>query len=174
MRKECLPRLILLLAILSPQLFAKGATSKIVIQETDLKGAIVITDPNILANFNIWSGAGTFTTSSGVTTQGHDGFIIDWPRGVAAEHVKGSARYQVSFYAKLPYERLLYVVFYEYDPATNQGYVYLPGKTDQWYQLNVSSLLRGVEGKWFFASEEWEKVANPLITKAKETAGSNR
>ena len=84
-----------------------------------------------------------------------------------ADHPGGLHRYQVSFYAKMPDERLIYVVFYEfdpqYDPATEHGYVYLPGRTDEWYQLNVNTIFHGVEGKWFPAWSVWEGIARPLI-----------
>jgi hypothetical protein len=63
-------------------------------------------------------------------------------------------------------------VFYEYDPANDQGYIYLPGKTDEWYRLNVGTIFRGVEGNWFFARDAWERIARPLITRAKGTAVS--
>ncbi len=145
-------------------LFAKSETCKITIKGGDLKGPIEITDPNILASFNVWSGAGTSSTISGVTTQEDRGFIIDWPRGIVTDRPKGLTRYQVSFYAKLSDERLVYVVFYEYDPAKDQGYVYVPGKTDEWYRLNVGTIFRGVEGNWFFARDAWERIAKPLIT----------
>ena len=79
-------------------------------------------------------------------------------------------RYEVLFYAKMPDERLIYVVFYEYDPATEHGYVYFPGRTEEWYRLNVSSIFHGVEGKWFPAWSVWEGVARPLIAGAKAEA----
>lgn len=164
--------LTLLLVTVPLELFAKADTCKITINGADLKGPIEITDPNILANFNVWAGVGTSSTSSGVTTQGDRGFIIDWPRGAVTERPKGLTRYQVSFHAKLPDERLVYVVIYEYDPANDQGYVYLPGKTDEWYQLNVGTIFRGVEGNWFFARDAWERIARPLITRAKGTSVS--
>jgi hypothetical protein len=148
-----------------PDIFAKAQTSKITISGADLKAPIEITDPNVLVNFNVWSGAGTSWTSGGVTTQGDRGFIVDWRSGVR-RRPKGRSSYQVSFYAKLPEERVIYVVFYEYDPANDKGYVYLPGKTEEWYRTNVSSILRGVEGHWFFSNEEWERLVRPLVTKA--------
>ena len=151
----------------TPDLFAKGKTSKITISGADLKAPIEITDPSVLLKFNVWSGVGTSWTSSGVTRQGDTGFIIDWPLGAVSQKPKALTRYQVSFYAKFPQERLVYVVFYEYDPANNNGYVYLPGKADEWYGTNVGSILRGVEGEWFFSNEEWERIARPIITKAK-------
>lgn len=59
------------------------------------------------------------------------------------------------------------MVFYEYDPATDKGYVFLPGKGDEWYRTNVGSILRGVEGQCFFSNEDWERIARPIIMKAK-------
>jgi hypothetical protein len=37
------------------------------------------------------------------------------------------------------------------------------------YGLNVRSIFRGVEGKWFRAWSAWERVARPLIEKAELT-----
>lgn len=42
-----------------PPLPAKGKTAKISIKGDDLTSPIEITDPKILANFNVWSGRGT-------------------------------------------------------------------------------------------------------------------
>jgi len=151
----------------TPDVFAKGQTSKITISGADLKAPIEISDSSVLLKFNVWSGVGTFSTSSGVTRQGDTGFIIDWPLGVVTQKPKALTRYQVSFYAKFPQERLVYVVFYEYDPANDKGYVYLPGNADEWYRTNVGSISRGVEGQWFFSNEEWERIVRPIITKAK-------
>ena len=55
----------------------------------------------------------------------------------------------------------------KYDPATEHGYVYFPGWTEEWYRLNVSTIFHGVEGKWFPAWSVWEGVARPLIARAK-------
>ena len=90
-----------------------------------------------------------------------------------AEPASGLQRYEVSFYAKTPNERLIYVVFYEYDPATEHGYIYLPGRAEKWYRLNVSTIFHGVEGKWFRAWTVWESVAAPLIAGAKVRASSS-
>jgi hypothetical protein len=117
-------------------------------------------------NYDVWSGPGT--SSTGTRAEQVDGFIVDWSRAVT-EPPKGLQRYEVSFYAKLPDERLIYVVFYEYDPASGDGYIYLPGRTEQWYRLDVSTIFRGVEGKWFRASKLWEGVARPLIAGAEVT-----
>jgi hypothetical protein len=58
------------------------------------------------------------------------------------------------------------VVYYAFSPDAEQGYVYVPGESDEWYRLNVHTIFRGVEGKWFRAWGAWESVARPLIKKA--------
>jgi hypothetical protein len=154
---------ILLLLAIPAELFAKAKTSKIVIKGADLGAPIEITDPKALANFFVWTGAGTSCTPCSPPSK--ESFIVDWSQPMA-EHPSGLHHYQVSFYAKMPDERLIYVVFYEYDPATEHGYVYFPGGTEEWYRLNVSTIFHGVEGKWFRAWSTWDGVAQPLIAGA--------
>jgi hypothetical protein len=148
-------------------IFAKADISKITIKGADLKTPIEITDPKTLANFNVWTGPGT----TGTIPKEADRFVIEWSQG-ATERPKGLPRYEVSFYAKLPNERLVYVVLYEYDPAAERGYIYLPGRSDEWYPLNIGTIFHGVEGRWFRAWSGWDSVARPLITGAKLTAPS--
>jgi hypothetical protein len=157
-----------LLLVIPAQVFAKGETVKITIKGADLKTPIEITDPKVLTEFQVWSGPGTSSSAPGFNPNA-PGFIVDWSQAVA-EPPKGLQRYEVSFYAKIPNERLIYVVFYAYDPATEHGYIYLPGGTDEWYRLNVSTIFHGVEGKWFRAWSVWESVARPLIAGAKVRA----
>ena len=156
---------ILPLLVIPAELFAKAQTSKIVIKGADLSAPIEITDPNTLANFSVWTGTGTSCTGN-CSQPSRESFIVDWSHPMA-DRPTALRRYEVSFYAKMPDERLIYVVFYEYDPATGHGYVYLPGRTEEWYRLNVSTILHGVEGKWFPAWSVWEGVARPLIAGAK-------
>jgi hypothetical protein len=163
-------RMLILVAFLplvfAPRLFAKADLSKVTIKGADLKAPIEITDPKTLANLNLWTGPGT-SWSGGISPRDWvDTFIIDWSLGVT-ERPKGLQRYEVSFYTKLPTERLVYVVSYEYDPAMENGYVFLPGKTDEWYRLNVSTIFRGVEGRWFRAWSGWDRIARPLIANAR-------
>lgn len=142
-------------ALISAPLSAKGPTLKITIRGDDLPKPIDITDPNVLAPFNIWT-----------SSNEHRGLIVDWPQGVVSERPKGLRRYEVFFYANHHAAGLDYVVFYEYDPATKRGYVYVPGESDQWYRLNVFSIYRGNEGQWFHAWSEWDSIARELISKA--------
>ena len=60
--------------------------------------------------------------------------------------------------ANAPAEELAYVVLYENDPSTEQGYVYLPGHADEHFRLNVRTILRGVEGQWLRANRAWQSA----------------
>jgi hypothetical protein len=157
--------IILLLLAIPAELFAKAETSKIIIKGADLSAPIEITNPKTLANFSVWAGTGTNCTGD-CPQPSPESFIVDWSQPMG-DHPSGLHRYQVSFYAKVPDERLIYVVFYEYDPATEHGYIYFPSRTEEWYRLNVSTIFHGVEGKWFRAWNVWEGVARPLIAGAK-------
>src|ERR1700676_3710152 len=121
-------------------LLAKGKTVKITIKGADLKTPIEISDPEILVNFQVWTGPGTKPPQS-------------------------LRRYQVLFHTD-PNEQIVYVVYYAFSPDAEPGYVYLPGESDEWAGLNVRSIWRGVEGKWFRAWSAWERVARPIIEKA--------
>jgi hypothetical protein len=111
------------------------------------------------------------------------GFIVDWKIGEIAPP-QGLTTYEVSFVTtrqqatrrplRESHNPGTYVVRYAIDPSTNQGYVYLPGKGDPGYQEDVSFILRGVEGNWFHAWSEWEKVANPLIARVRGRADANK
>jgi hypothetical protein len=39
--------------------FAKGTTTKVMITSAELQSPIEISDPEVLKNFNVWSGPGT-------------------------------------------------------------------------------------------------------------------
>ena len=63
-------------------------------------------------------------------------------------------------------EQPTYVVWDEYDPAADRGFVYLPGKDDEWYQVNTRAIWRQREGNWFHAASAWQNVVGPLVTRA--------
>jgi hypothetical protein len=156
---------LLILSVPAP-LLAKGKTVKITIKGADLKTPIEISDAKILENFQVWTGPGT----SGADRQS---LIIDWSQGPVRKPPESLHRYQVSFHTD-PNEQIVYVVFYAFSPGAEQGYVYLPGESDEWAGLNVRSIWHGVEGKWFCAWSAWERVARPLIEKAEVTDSIHR
>jgi hypothetical protein len=150
----------LALLIVPVQLSAKGDTVRITIKGGDLAAPIEITDRAAAAYFRVWSGPGTSSNEP-------QRLIVDWSRGVA-ELPKGLQVYEVSFLTTRR-DPSTYVVRYLIDPSTNQGYVYLPGKTDAEYRDNVWLIYRGIEGNWFHAWSAWERIAHPLIANALKT-----
>jgi hypothetical protein len=170
--KHKLAVLVAFLSLVIPaRLFAKGAITKITIEGADLKTPIEITDFRDFKSvaYNVWSGPGVSVNRKAQT----EGFIIDdWSQPVT-ERAKGLQRYKVSFYAKFPDEKLVYVVLYEYDPGTGRGYIYLPGRGDDWYSLNMGTIARGVEGHWYRARTAWDTVVRQLIAGDRVTASSS-
>ena len=180
MKRSFTGALALLAALTVPaSLSAKGRSIKITITGADLTTPIESTDDS-LERFGVWEGPGV--RINGVPQA--QGFIIDWPKGVVAERRNGLQRYEVSFYTGCKMKEsgcrssqpsLSYVVSYEYDPSTDQGYVYLPGKADRWYPLNTFSIFRGgLEGYWFFATSGWTKFARPLLERARAEGLASR
>lgn len=168
MKKTLAISLLVVLSAAPSTVLAKGITTKVVIEGPDLSKPIEITDRKILANFNVWAGPGTFSTP---TPPGFNpsapSFIIDWSQGPIDEIPKTAHKYQVSFYSEERGEHPIYVVYYAVADTSSPGYVYLPGKGEEWWRTNVTSIARGVEGKWFHAWSAWESIARPLIEKAK-------
>ena len=84
MKRIAVLSVVFLLLANPARLFAKGPTLKIVIQGADLTTPIEIRDKKVLADFDVWSGMGTYSNKPGFdpTTPS---FIIDWARGPTAE-----------------------------------------------------------------------------------------
>jgi hypothetical protein len=154
-------------------LLAKAPTLKIVIHGADLTTPIQITDEKVLANFKVFSGKGTYANEPRLE---EPSFIIDWSQGPTVEPPRSLPRYGILFYADRPNERLVYAVSYAFDAATGQGYVYLPGKNEENYALNVHTIIRGVEGNWFHSWLKWDSVAQQLIQchRRKQSTTANR
>jgi hypothetical protein len=160
--------LFLLMAFISVTASAKGRTVKVVIAGGHLAHPIVLAEDTV-KQFGVWAGAGV--TIDGVPQT--SGFIIDWSQGAIEPPKEGLARYTVSFYAGCKVGQdfgcntetplLSYVVVYAHEPSAGKGYVYLPGKNEEWYSLNIQSIFRKLEGQWFQATPEWERIVNPLI-----------
>lgn len=146
--------------------FAKGATTKIAITGGGLQSPVEISDPDVLKNFNVWSGPGTF----GNGVEGTEGFIVDWASGTVTDRPNELRTFELSFYvryANRPFseqtDQLAYIVSYAVDPVTGQGYVYLPGKSDEPYRVNTKAIYRGREGNWFRASAAWQAAFRNIV-----------
>ncbi len=156
-------------ALMMPtSLAAKGPTTRITVIDLSGGASIDITDPLVVSRFNVWDGPGTFSTANGRETESMDGFIVNWRSGALNFRPTGLRRYEVKFYVRhhdQPPEQLAYTVYYERDPSSRVGFVYLPGKSDEQYRLNVFSIHhgQGFEGNWFHASRSWLDAVEPLL-----------
>ena len=145
---------------------AKGTTTKVLITGAGLQSPMEISDPELLENFNVWSGPGTFSND----VEGKEGFIIDWASGVVNDRPDGLRTFELSFYVRYANravgeqpDQLAYVVAYAVDPASGQDYVYLPGKADEPYRLNTKAIYRGREGHWFRATAAWQSAFRNVV-----------
>ena len=165
--KRALVVSLILPIVLSTSLIAKGVTTRITVRDIATGTTIELTDKSVVERFNVWAGKGTSSAfNGGPSIEGTQGFIIDWPAGAVAQRPQGLRRYEVSFYVMRPRataESLAYVVGYEFDSVSRQGFVYLPGRADEHYRLNVGSIIRDVEGQWFHASREWQAAVTSAI-----------
>jgi hypothetical protein len=159
-------RRLLIGLIAAALLHAKGVTVKIAIEGASLAKPVEITGEAVGA-FHIWSGPGVFV--NGVEQK--EGFIIDWSKGILTQRPTGLREVEVRFYASHAHDgkpSLAYVVTYAFDPATGQGFVYLPGRNDEAFKVNTA-MFHGpaYEGNWFRATAAWERFAQPLLAGAK-------
>jgi hypothetical protein len=159
--------LIVITALASITLAAKGPTTRITIRDAARGQAAAIVDPGTLSRFNVWDGPGTFSGAPGQQTEGRTGFIIDWNAGPVDLPPPGLREYDVQFFVKIHNqgdERLSYAVTYRTDGA-GEGFVYLPGSGDPRFRVNAGSIFRGpgYEGRWFHASAEWQQAARAVL-----------
>lgn len=132
-------------------LTAKGPTVQLVITGAALATPITVTDATVLSDSNVFGGAflGAIANPSSIDPT--------WPK------------YVVSFFVELPAwmnegVQKKYVVYYAKHPQTGEGFVYLPAPGEEWYRLNVGTILRdGLEGNWLHASGGWAKGLNTYL-----------
>ena len=155
-----------LLCVLATSAESKGQVTRVTVDHDALSAPIEISDARLLDRFNPWAGPGAW--SEGV--QQTSGFIIDWKSGSVPAPPDNRNMFRVRFYVKhhsADPEKLAYTVTYAYVPSDrNHEAVYLPGKEDPHYTVNVTSIIRGVEGSWFRPTSEWQGLIRPLIDRA--------
>jgi len=139
--------------------------SEINISGGDLAAPVQITDQAVIRKFSPFAGPGSgVQTAAGYTPYSKPGgFVVDWSRGTTA--APGNVvTYYVQFRSLSPEHS--YRLRYTVDRSSGETFAYLPGKGEQEYKENVSMVLHGIEGNWFHAWLEWDKVAKPLIADA--------
>jgi hypothetical protein len=137
-------RAIVFLAVLlaSAALEAKGPTVKLTLTGPGLARPVEITDPVLLQQSQVWAGS----------------FIGDTV--ATAPNVAGPA-FQVTFDVKLPEwqrrgVRTMYTVTVARDARTGALWLYLPGRGEPGYAMNVGTMLReNQDGRWHRPSTAW-------------------
>jgi len=132
--------------VITAGLAAKGTTVKLVVPQGDLPAPIVITKDVQFAS--PWG----------------DAFVHAWiPIPAPPAERK---RYRVDFYEELGNRdvKMMYVVEYVPSPF-GRGAIHLPGRREDHYRLNVSTIFRdGHDGQWFTASDDWERVVGSRVS----------
>jgi hypothetical protein len=132
--------------VATAELTAKGTTVKLVVSGADLAAPVEITRDVQFAN--PWG----------------DAFVHSWiPIPAPPAERK---RYRVDFYEELGSRdvKMMYVVDYVPSPF-GRGAIHLPGRREEHYRLNVSTIFRdGHDGQWFTASDDWERVVGSRVS----------
>jgi len=148
---------------------AKGSTVRIEVRGATLATPLDITAPAIVSKFSIWTGPGVGVNGqpTHLDPDHQEGMFIDWPKGTVTARPPGLESYEVTFHIGDPRpprtEYQSYVVLYEPERGTQQGYIYLPGYPDEIGQANMSAIAHGVERNWFHSSKAWEELVRPII-----------
>jgi hypothetical protein len=148
--------------------FAKGDTTRITLE---LSGRPIVTlDAAANQEFRFGPGPGNFIGYPPTPHWQPKSWIVeDWEHPAAAP-AQQLARIQATFRITHPttQEQRYYVVFHVRDPATGQGYVYLPGKGEAFHDSNVYTLRRDeYDGRWYRATAEWTRQVQAAITAGK-------
>lgn len=138
----------LLSLMLATPALAKGPTVKLTITGPGIAQPIELTHKDAIAP-GVWSG--NFMDQQGRMTEAP---ASDLPR------------YTVQFHVKLPRTeevRMMYVVYYVWDVESDRALVQIPGVSDTWYRLNVSTISRCCQGRWFHASTPWAEAIRAAL-----------
>jgi hypothetical protein len=142
---------LLLLLLSSTLATAKSPTVKLTITGGGLEQPLDVVDPEVLEQSQIWAGN-----------------FLDRTQDVLKKNPGSDTPYEISFFIRSGSGAMArrYVVYYHPQPST-QGYLYLPGRGEPWYRLNVSAILRGNrDGSWNHAAPTWERLIKLLIARA--------
>jgi hypothetical protein len=112
-----------------------------------------IASADLARRLSIWNGPGTSSDRTGPQT------LADWSAG-GVEPPAGLTAARVTVFCSRESGKAApcHVVDYAYDARSRRGYIYLPASGEDGYQLNVRHVLRGVEGRWFRSTREWDEL----------------
>ena len=137
--------------------YGKGPSDLIVILAGS-GSSYEVTDKQTLQQFSAWNGE-----------------FVDWSKGAVRAPLDLSNSCKVFFYQKWPgrrssnYDRgeLKMIYTLSYVPPGHEGqpgYVYLPGKGEEFFANNISTIIREQDdGKWHQASAAWDALMNRLL-----------
>jgi len=155
------------LVTVSLSVLAKQETVMIEIRGDALATPIKITDVQIVSQFNVWNGPGTYSFDangpanppSHLDPNKSQGRFVDWPKGIVKDMPANLRSFEVTFYLGHNPNVRLYPFIYAFSPTNNRGFVFLPLST-------TGVIVHGVEENWFYASEKWDELISPLVVAA--------
>lgn len=152
---------VLIVAVCPSSVYPKGSPNKIVITGGGLRRPIEINEREILKSFDPWMGQ-----------------FIDRAKGPVAEPSRQDPAYDVFFYMKWSgrhstYDRgklkMVYTMRYVRGHDGQPGYIYLPGRGEEFYNNNIGTIWREKEdGRWHQASAAWEVAMRRVIVISNE------
>lgn len=147
--------LFLLLSVSVAQ--AKAIPDKITVTGPGLTNPLEITDPEILEASNPWAGE-----------------FVDWDAAKITETPPVNRRYEILVHLRDRNDsfRVIYAFHYAPDPSGGRGYIYLPGMDDQWYDVNVGTIVR--PSGWQRASAQWDAIMDQTLAAARPPSGPAR
>jgi hypothetical protein len=151
---------------------AKSETERIEVSRGKMQVASI--DGAAAERITIWSGPGTRMTLADGTSHMTvtPGDFADW-KGGAVNAPPGQPVYSVSFFCKAcePARRdtwRCYGVRYVPGRDGERGYIEIPKPGDDEYETNVRTIYRGVEGRWFRATESWDALMRAHLAPERE------
>lgn len=152
---------LLVIVLMAVPVLAKGPVGKITIESPNLPGSVEITDPEIVNRFNPW--AAQFIGMVGPFRRPPD--------------VGLQTPYQVYFYMENGHDQqeLSYMLYYYPQPAGTRGYIYMPGKGEPYYPLNVRTILREEsDGRWHQSTPVWEGAFEQILSEHTNNTNQGR
>jgi hypothetical protein len=151
---------VLAVVALSIGLEAKGTTVRLTLSGPGLSAPVAIVEPAILDQSNVWEGR-------------FIGATLDAAPRVAAQV------YTVRFDVQPPEwmrqaPRAMYTVQLARDARSGELLLYLPGRGDAGYALNVTTMLRDTDdGRWHRPSSTWASSVERYLPRAATTPAAH-